>query len=176
MGDDPELTEVLEFGAEQAADEQDEFDGDLPEHGDSMLLLAATDVMEAAMRLNIAEGINVDEDEQEQFEAHQDGLQDAMADSIVDVLLALGSIVYEYDVDTDEVAETFEDRVEFMAAYEQYEDAVADAESHEEVMTAIDEIEDEVLATLGMDNLDGFNDGIDEYSDYDHTESGRGFQ
>lgn len=167
------LSGAFEFASEMAGEEVDQFEGDVPKHAARLIAARSTDLMQSLINIEMAEASEKAQDpEQEQ-------IQKVVVQDAVDIFLALGTLVYEYDID---IAEAFEERKSLIEDYKKFEDAISDAETEEEVLDAVDEYMTEELEAMmggGMGALGGATplepgDNVDA-EDYDHDETGKSF-
>jgi len=117
---------IMDFATEQVAEEADEFAGDIPNHAGTLLNQRATEVLGTLTNIQVArahEGADDPTDEE---------VRDALAEDAVDILLALGALKYEYDLD---IEGAFEARREQVIAMQ-------NADSMEELMEAMMEAQD----------------------------------
>lgn len=125
-----EFSEMMEFAAGQVEGEADAFDGDVPKHAGKLIAARATDLLQTLtnFQMNEArEGIEDPDDEK---------MRGAIEDDAVNILLAIGALTYEYDLD---LAEAFAERMAFIKDYKKMEEALQNAETEEEAMEALDE-------------------------------------
>lgn len=159
------LTETIEFARGMVEDEEDSFNGDVPNHAPGLLAARGSDVVQTVTNIKMARASErVDDPTDEQ-------VQNAIVEDAVDILLALGALSYEYDLD---IAEAFEERRELVADYEAFEDAMEDVETQEEAIDVVDEHMTEELSEVmgGNDALSGATpiqpgDNVDD-KEYDH--------
>lgn len=168
------LSEALAFASEMAGEEADKFAGEVPDHSARLISARATDLVQSLINIEMAEASEKAEDPTDEQ------IRDVVTDDAVDILLALGALVYEYDID---IAEAFEERKALIEDYKAFEDAVEDAETEKEVLDAVDEyMTEELEAMMGgqMGALNGATplepgDNVDA-DDYEHEETGKSFQ
>jgi hypothetical protein len=147
----------------------------VPNHAPGLIVGRASDLQTTVTNIEMAKAMETVEDPDEE------AIQSAIEEDAVDILLALGTLAFEYDID---IAETFRQRVELIEDYRNFEDAMEEAESQEEMMDAIDEHMSEELDQMigggfgGMGgNLGGVEAGTNvDAEDYDHEESDKSFQ
>lgn len=132
--EDVTLAEAIELGAEQAEREQDSFEGEMPDHAHTLLIRKAANLIGTVSNIEITEESDIAEDPE------VDEIKEAVGEDAVEIILALGALAYEYDLD---LVDRFEDRKEFM-------ELVQDADTMEELMREMDEI-DESLVEPGDD-------------------------
>jgi NTP pyrophosphatase (non-canonical NTP hydrolase) len=147
------LDDIIEFGAERIESELDGFDGDMPNHGAAMLASAATDLLQSVTNIRVEEADESADDPSADAVAH------ALEEDMVDVLLAVTAVAYEYDLD---VSAAMRDRMQFVSDFEKMQSAVEDADSQTEMQAAVEEHmsdhdQDMVLPSDGItpgDNVD----------------------
>lgn len=132
MEDDSDLTivEMMEFIEDSVEDEIEGFEGEIPNHAARMLMNRVANLNQTLVNIEMARA-NEDRDD-----PTDETITDAIEQDIVDILLSIGAVRHEYDLD---VAGAFVERMEFMQAFKDFEAAVEDAESNEEIMEAFDE-------------------------------------
>jgi hypothetical protein len=152
------FSEMMEFVDQKVQYEDSDFDGEMPNHGAELLVNTASDLLQTLVNCRVAEAENTD---------YEPDTADMLQKDAVDVLLALGSLRSEYDLN---IAEAFEDRMNDIEKYQELEEAMKDAETVDERMDVLDEHldEDEIAEMMA-----GGNPMTEEY---EHDESGRGFQ
>ena len=151
------FTEMMEFVDEKVIAEDEDFDGDMPNHGAELLVNTASDLLQTLVNCRVAEAENTD---------YEPDTAEMLQKDAVDVLLALGSLRSEYGLD---VVEAFEERMNDIEKYEELEEAMEGAETVDERMEVLDEHLDE-------DEIAEMMSGGQMVADYEHDESGRGFQ
>ena len=148
----------MEFVDEKVAHEDDNFEGDMPNHGAELLVNTASDLLQTLVNCRVAEAEDTD---------YEPDKQKMLTKDSVDVLLALGSLRSEYDLN---IAEAFEERMNEIEKYQELEEAMEDAETVDERMEVLDEhLDEDEIANM----MAGANPMTEEY---DHDESGKAFQ
>lgn len=153
--DDLSFTDVMEFAEQQAAKADDEFDGVLSSHASEKIVRSASDLLETMTNMKMMEALDDVEDPSD------DEVATAFAKDAVEILMALGLLKYEYDVDIES---------EFAARKEALE-LIEDVDSAEELMEAIEEIDGLSPEDIGLGgpqpgdsvDRDGYNpNGVDK--------------
>ena len=153
------LTEMFEFVDQKVQYEDEEFDGEIPNHGAELLVNTASDLLQTLVNCRVAEAEDTD---------YSPNKQKMLTKDAVDVLLALGSLRSEYDLN---IAEAFEERMNDIEKYQELEEAMENAETVDERMEVLDEhLDEDEIANM----MAGGQNPMTE--EYDHEESGRGFQ
>jgi hypothetical protein len=161
-----ELREAIEFGVEQTEAEVDAQPVDVPEHGGRLLVGRATDAMQAIANIQMLR------EREDQEDPEDDYVKDKIEESLVDVLLAVGSIAYEYDL---RVADAFERRKDFIEDFNNYEDALEDAETDQERVNAFEEHMSDHAEQMNQGPSVSVGDNVDE-EDYDPDHRDRHIQ
>ena len=166
MADDLTFVEMMEFVDDRVDEETADFNGELPNHAASLLVSTADDLLQTVTNVRI---LKADEDVDDPSD---DEVVEALSEDAVDLLLALGSLRAEYDLD---IAEAFSDRMRFVENYQNFEEDVDDSSTPDEVMAAfeehMDEDAEELLAQMG-----GVEAGMNVDDDgYEHEETSRSF-
>lgn len=167
------LSEALAFSSEMAGKEVDQFSGDVPKHAARLITARSTDMMQTIINIEMARASERAKDPTDEQ------IQNALVEDAVDILLAIGTLVYEYDVD---IPAAFAERKSLIEDYTKFEEAIENAETDEEIMDAVDEYMTEELESMmdgGMGALGGARalepgDNADA-DDYEHEETGRSF-
>lgn len=178
MTDDTEtdvtLAEAVEFAREMAADETEAFQGDVPRHAPGLLAARGTDLVQTVTNIEMAKASERAEDPTDEQ------VQNAVVEDAVDILLGLGALVYEYDID---IVSAFEERMQLVEDYKAFENAMEDVETREEAIEVVDEHMTEELSQViggGMGNpLEGATpiqpgDNVDS-EEYEHEETDKSF-
>lgn len=154
------VDEMMEFVAGEVKREEDDVDGDVPNHAAKMIASRATDLLQTLTNIEMAEIREGVEDPSEE------DVRSAVEEDAVDILLSIGALQHEYDLD---LASAFADRMDFIEDYKAFEDAVDDAETQEEVMEAFDEYTPEDAdPPMGMGGAGGVEVGQNvDADDYD---------
>lgn len=116
---------MMDFATSQVESEVTEFQGEMPNHAGTLLNQRATDVLGTLTNIQVARAHEEAEDPTDEE------IRDALAEDAVDILLALGALKYEYDLD---IKGAFEDRKEYVQMMEA-------AETQEELIEAMLEAE-----------------------------------
>lgn len=169
------VAEAFEFFAERSATEEqnfaDENETDIPDHAEVLVADSATDLLKTVTSIEMAFEM-ADEGE----DVAEDAMSDNLAEGVVDLLAAVGTLKHERGID---IAAAVEERIEFIKDYEAFEEAMEQAETEEEHMEAMDEyLTDELADEMGMGQQMGgptVGQNVDN-EDYDHDEVGRTFQ
>ena len=153
------FAEMMKFVDEKVAHEDDNFEGEIPNHGAELLVNTASDLLQTLVNCRVAEAEDTD---------YEPDKQKMLTKDAVDVLLALGSLRSEYDLN---IAEAFEERMSDINKYEQLEEAMENAETVDERMEVLDEhLDEDEIANM----MAGGQNPMTE--EYDHDESGKAFQ
>jgi len=140
------LAEALDAAAEMAATESDEFDGDVPEHAPSLVVSRAENLLETARNIEMMEASENVEDVPDEAKV------EPIEHDVVDILLALGTLQHEKD--GLDIPTAFRERMSLVEDYQAFEEAIADADSREEAMDAVDEhMTDALEDALGEDGM-----------------------
>lgn len=170
------LAEAVEFAREMAADETESFKGDVPRHAPGLLAARGTDLVQTVTNIEMAKASERAEDPSEEQ------VQNAVVEDAVDILLGLGALAYEYDID---IVSAFEERQELVADYKAFEEAMEDVETQEEAIEVVDEyMTDELSEVLGGGMGGGGalsgatpiqpGDNVDD-EEYEHEETDKSF-
>jgi hypothetical protein len=116
---------IMEFATDQVESENDEFPGEFPKHAGTLLSTRANEL------LTTLTGIQVARAHEEADDPDDEEIQTAVAEDAVDILLALGALKFEYDLN---IAEAFEERRDQILAFQ-------NADSMEEMMETMMEAE-----------------------------------
>jgi hypothetical protein len=140
------FAEMMDFAAERVADEIEDFPGEVPNHAPSLLVADMGNLHGTVMNIQMAEA------NEEMDDPEDEAIANALEEDVVDILLALGALAAEYDLD---VASAFEERKEMMENHAALEDALSEAETEEEQMAALEEHMDEdalaqMMGGMGM--------------------------
>lgn len=170
------LGEAMEFASEMAAEEVDSFEGDVPNHAAGLIAGRATDLVQTVTNIEMAQA------SEQAPDPEAEDIEGAIAEDAVDILLAIGTLKYEYGID---IAEAFRERQQLIEDYKAFEEAIEDAESQEDVMEAMDEhMTEELQSMLGgqMGGMmgGGMGGGIEagtnvDSEEYDHEETDKSF-
>lgn len=127
-----ELTfaEMMEFGEGRIENETAEFDGDIPNHAARMLTAYATDLLQTLTNIEIQRA------NEKASDPTDEQIESAVADDLVDILLAISAVKHEYDVD---IVTAFEKNMEFVQDYRALEEVMEDAETQEDMIAAFEE-------------------------------------
>lgn len=168
------VAEAFEFFAERSATEEqnfaDENETNIPDHAEVLVADSATDLLKTVTSIEMAFEM-ADEGE----DVAEEAMADNLAEGVVDLLAAVGTLKHERGID---IAAAVEERIEFIKDYEAFEEAMEQAETEEEHMEAMDEyLTDELADEMGMGQTQGpmVGQNVDN-EDYDHDEVGRTFQ
>lgn len=160
-----DIEEVLDFASSAVEDEADDFDGDVPDHSARLIVSRATDLLQTTTNIDMAQASDAQDDPSDE------SITGALEEDAVDILLALGALQFEYDLD---IATAFEERAQLIEDYMEFEAAVEDVETEEAAMEAFDEH----MAHHMDEDLDmgGVHAGMNvDSEDYDHDETDRSF-
>lgn len=174
MGDDSlELGEAFQFLAERIETEEDNYGEDIPNHGAEMVVADAADLLQTVTSIEMAHDMAEGE---EDTEVDEEQFNEALTDSVVDVVASLAVLQYERDID---IAEGVEDRIDFIKDFAAFQEAMQDADDSDEEMEAIDEyMTEEIAEEVGMpteDTAPSIGDNVDS-DGYDHDHTGTAFQ
>lgn len=154
MSEDLTFGEMMGFIKDRVDEETEDFEGDLPNHAAALLVSTSNDLLQTVTNISVVEA------NEEMEDPTDEEITEALAEDAVDVLLALGTLQEEYDLD---IAEAFSDRMTFVENYQNFEEAVDGAETQAEVMEAfeehMDEDAEELLGQMGV----GTNVDDDDY-------------
>lgn len=154
--------ELFDFVNSRVEEESAEFSGDLPNHASSLLVSTANDILQTTTNVDI---VRADEDADNPTD---EDIANTLEEGVVDLLLALGSLHSEYDLD---VSKALRERMSFVENYKEFQEKVEDVESEEKVMEIFEETMDEDASELF--NRVGVGDNVDD-DDYEHDDTGRG--
>lgn len=162
------LDEVLEFGREQVEEEAESFDGDMPRHAGKLVVSRSADLLQVLNNIQVAEASEevlggLDEDDEP-----ADAMVPEVEEAVVDVLLSLSAVAYEYDVD---IADRFEQRMAFVESYQAFEDAMEEAEDIEEAFESMDDEHDEFIEEQVVDPRMGGGVEVGENVDDDEYDA-----
>lgn len=167
------LQEAIDFATDMAEKESNDFEGDVPKHAHSLLAARATDLSRTLDNIAMAEA----SERAEGFSEEQQ--KTAITEDAVDILLALGGLNHEYDLD---IVGKFEDRMELVADYEALQEAMEDVEEQDEMVEVMDEhMTEELAEVLGVGGMRGqqppqIEAGVNvDDEDYEHEETDKSF-
>lgn len=124
------LTEAFDFAAQRAAEEVEGFDGEVPQHAGRLLGSRVGELQKDITNIGMVEA-------SEKAETYSDEeVADIIGGSVADVLMAIGALQYEYDLNLGEV---FRERVQAIKDYKAFEEAMENAEDQEEAIAAMNE-------------------------------------
>lgn len=172
--DSVSLEDAFEFASSTAEGEVESFKGDVPDHSAGLVAARSTDLIETLKNADMARASERAEDPTEEQ------IREAVVEDIIDILLAIGTVKYEYDLD---IASAFKERQSLIEDYKKFEEAVGNAESQSEVIDAMDEHMSEELSEMLDGQMEALNnsrslepgDNVDA-DDYDHDETDKSFQ
>lgn len=124
------LQEVLDFSHERAEKEIESFNGDIPKHAANLIVRRAADLLATVNNVRMVEA-NEDVDGYSDEE-----IANNIQGAAVDLLMVFGTLEMEWDTD---ITDAFERRMETVNAYAEFEEAMQDAETEEEMIEAMDE-------------------------------------
>jgi hypothetical protein len=119
------FSEVMDFAVEQTEEEASEFPGDVPNHAGALLNERASELLQTLANVQITrahEDLDDPTDEE---------ITEALAQDAIDIILALGTLKYEYDLDIVEAFQTRKEQIEMFQ----------NADSQQELMQAMMESE-----------------------------------
>lgn len=148
------LAEMLSFSADQVDQEVDTFDGDVPKHAARLLTGNAADLQRTIVNIEMARA------NESQHDPSDEHVKEALEEDAVDVLLSVGALAHEYDLD---LATAFSERMEFIEDYQNLKEALEDAETREEKLDAFDEHMDESAEELMQGVEAGTNVDSEDY-------------
>lgn len=135
------LNEAIDFASDRAGEESDGFEGDVPNHAGRLLAKRAADLGATITNIQMAQA------NEDAPDIEEEGIAEALSEDAVDIIMALGALDHEYDLD---IAGKFEERMELISAYKDFTEAVEDAETQEDIMEAVDEhMTEELEQTMG---------------------------
>lgn len=152
MSDEVPLQDVIEFAAEQYEEESEKFEGELPNRGEVEITRRASNL------LSTIKNVEAMEAHEEMDDPSEEDVTGALTEDAVDILVGVGLLAAEYDLDIVESFRERRDIVENLRGVETREDLEAALEG-----TDID-IE---LPTQTGDNVD--------MEGYNHGDEGRGY-
>lgn len=165
MSNDTTLTEAFDYFVEQIQKEDDNFDGEIPQHAEAYLSRRSADLIEAATMADMAVEMADDPEDLDQDEMVSD-----IEEAAVDMFLALVTLQYERDLD---IPSAIEDRISFLEDYNELQTALDKAETRQEEMEALDEHMTEALEKemggMGQPTTAGSNVDAESY-EHDGTE------
>jgi len=175
MGDNTEigLAEAFETLADRIATEEENFGEDIPDHASEMVVADAAALLETTTSIDMARTMAEDN---EDTEMDEESFNEALLEDAVDVVASLAALQYETDID---IAEGISDRISFIEDFEAFQQAMDEADGHDEEIEAMDEyLTDEIAAKMGMDaepETPSIGDNVDA-DGYDHDRVGDSFQ
>ena len=154
-----DFSTAMEFAEAQVESEADEFAGELPMHSDRLVVSCAADLSQTVTNVKMRQASEVADD------MDDEEIREAIKPNVVDLLMALGAVKYEYGLD---VAAALEERVEFIEDFKTFESAMQDADSEQEMVEAIDEhMDDEIREQFDTTPQPGENVDADDYEPED---------
>lgn len=167
------LNDAIDFASDRASEESDGFEGEVPAHAGRLLTKRAADLGATITNIQMAQA------NENAPDIEDDGIAEALSEDAVDIIMALGALDHEYDLD---IAGKFEERMELIAAYKDFTEAVEDAETQEDIMEAVEEhMTEELEQTMGGGQPMGQaptiepGDNVDA-EEYDHDDVNKGVQ
>lgn len=121
--------EMMAFGTDRVEDETSEFEGEVPNHAAELLTARATDLLQTLSNIDMRRA------HEETPDPEEEEVRAAVEEDLVDILLAVSAVKYEFDLD---IAQAFRNRMEFVSDYKAMQEAMAEAETPEEAQEAID--------------------------------------
>lgn len=135
--------EIMEFAEGQIGRELDQVDAEVPDHGAELVVTNASNLLKSQTALRFEESRAENE---ESFEARpEEERRKDLEEAVVEILLAIGALVHENDLD---VADAFRERRDFTESFNAFQDEAADADTHEEIMEAADKHLDEEIGDV----------------------------
>lgn len=135
MSDDLTFAEMMDVATDKIEDEYEEYNGTPPNHSIRMLAVRAADVLDVSTSVDVG---GADED----VEAFTDEEErEVITESIIDVLLTIGAVKYEYNLD---IESAFREQMEQIEAYiesdsmEEFLEETMTEEELEELMDGVD--------------------------------------
>lgn len=167
---DIEFREVIEFGVTQVENELDGIEDEVPEHAARLLVDRANDILQSTTNFDMKrerEGID---------DPSEDMVKDTMEEGVIDLLLAVAALDYEYDL---RIADAFERRMEFIEDFNEYEKVMQDIDTQQEAIEAFDEH----MSEHAQENPHMQHDGVSDVEvgenvdadDYDHDGEDRSY-
>lgn len=151
---------MMDFAVGRVEDEAENFEGDLPNHAARLLSLDASELLEFVMEHEIAQA-----HEEVPTEEHDEHVTEAIEEQVVQILMTIGALKYEYDLD---IETAFEERMEFVADYDAFESAMEDVETQTEAAEAFEEHMSDHAEENPMVGNDGVEAGTNvDNDDYD---------
>lgn len=155
---------MMAFAAEQVEREEDGFEGEIPKHAARLLTGNTADLQRTIVNIEMARA------NEQQDDPSDDNVRQAIEGDAVDVLLVIGALAKEYDLD---LPSAFRDRMEYIENYNEMQEAMDEAETREEMVDAVDEHMDEEIA----EQMGGVEAGVNVDADgYEHDETDKSFQ
>lgn len=91
--DDITFAAIMDFATEQVAEEAEDFAGDIPNHAGTLLNQRATEVLGTLTNIQVVRA------HEEADDPTDEEMRDALAKDAVDILLALGALKYDLDIE-----------------------------------------------------------------------------
>lgn len=169
---DVTVAEAFEFFAGRSAQEEETFieenGKNFPDHGEALVADSATDLLKTVTSIDMAYDMAEEDDT-----VAEDEMAENLAESVVDLIAAIGTLKHERDID---IAAAVEERMSFIEDVEAFEEAMSDAETEDEKIEAMDEhLTEELEEAMGITQPTEVGDNVDN-DDYDHEGVGRSFQ
>lgn len=140
---------IVELAAEGATRQRDEFDGEMPDQSDRLLVARVADLADTIRDIEHRRA-------SESYDEDEETIATLIESAAVDIILATGTLETEYDID---LVEAVEERVEFIEEYHEVRDMLEGAETDAERR----EILSEELDLLAPEDLTGQDVTEDEY-------------
>jgi hypothetical protein len=167
------IAELLDFSEERIESETEGFEGDIPDHGARMIASYGTDLLQTLSNIEVQEAREDVDDPSDEY------ISEAVADDLVNVLMAVMATALEHDVD---LADAAEEHVEFVRDYHAMHEALEDVETQDEAAEVFDEhmgdhAEANPIAeaeqTMDMTSIEP-GDNVDD-EDYEHDHEDRSY-
>lgn len=175
MGDNTDLglEEAFDFLAGRIETEEENYGEEIPDHAAEMVVADAASLLQTVTSIEMARSMA---DDDEDAEMDEESFDEALLEDVVDVVASLAALQYETGIN---IAEGISDRIDFIEDFETFQDAMDEAEGHDEEMQALDEhLTDEIAAEMGLQeqpSAPAIGENVDA-ADYDHDRVGDSFQ
>lgn len=127
---DMTFAEMMDYATDRIDSELDGFNGDVPDHAGGLVNADAGNLMGTIMNVKMALASEDADDPSEEM------IAEAIEEDAVNIIMSLGALQREYNLD---IAAAFQERIELINDFEEFEEAMSAADSHGEEMDAIEE-------------------------------------
>lgn len=124
------FAEMMDFVEEEVKEEKSNFSGEVPNHAAKLLVARSSEIL-----TNMA-SIDMQNANEEKEDVGDDAFRGALEEGVVEVLLTVGALKHEYNLD---IEEAFEERIQHVRDFKEFEEAMEEADGQEDVMEAFDE-------------------------------------